>query len=394
MGAELELQVLRAQGWQPLPSDPQAGVIRIDWRESVLRAVLHPASGAAGRPLSCRMRLQGADHGWADVGRGGWRIYTHLHHGRHLLQIRAPAVPRRPACMAAQWQVLVMLPPWRRWWAWLTYLGLGMGGMGVSWQAGRWRSVRCAPDQAGRMQDMVELGHELRTPLAGLLGMVELLAATPVNRRQQRCLLAMRRSGDLLLRLLDDGLRPMEPAALRSAPFAPEALCLGVLELMNPLAADKGLSLQYRPLGSCPAMLQGDAARIEQLLLNLLGNAIKYTSVGEVGLVACWRAGQWWLWIHDTGPGIPAADRRRVFRRFVRLPATAGTVGQGLGLAICRHWVRRMGGQITLLAASRRDALPAGVGRAPGAMGGTVARIRLPLPAVEAAGVPGYRRLP
>lgn len=394
MNADLELQVLRARGWQTLPTSSPTRLIRIDWREPVLRAVLHPVSGQAGEPLSCHMHLQGMDRGWADVGHSGWRIYTHLQHGRHLLQIRAAPGRRRPVCMAAQWEVWVMLPPWRRWWAWLTYLGFGMGGIGASWRAGRWCAARPGLDHVGLTQGMADLGHELRTPLAGLLGMLELLAATPVNRRQQRFLLAMRQSGELLLRLIDDALRPMGRAALRPAPFAPEALCMGVLELMSPLAADKGLSLQYRWLGACPAMLKGDAARIEQLLLNLLGNAIKYTSAGEVGLVACWRAGQWWLWIHDTGPGIPETERRRVFRRFVRLPATAGSVGQGLGLAICRNWVRRMGGQITLLAASRRGALPDGLGPRSGAMGGTVARIRLPLPVVEAAGMPASRRRP
>lgn len=207
-----------------------------------------------------------------------------------------------------------------------------------------------------------------------MTGMLELLAATALDPRQRRQLGAIQQAGRRLARLIDGGLEAMLSQAaatgLRPGPFAPETLCRQIMELMRPLAEAKGLQLQFVTEERLPDLLVGDALRVEQVLLNVLGNAVKYTAVGRIRLSTAWRQDQWWLWVRDTGPGMAEQHRQRAFRRFQRLPATASLPGQGLGLAIAQDWVGRMGGSITLQQAWE------GVG--------TAVCIRLPLP--EACG--------
>ncbi|MHC1481054.1 sensor histidine kinase [Frateuria aurantia] len=361
----VEWQVARAHGWLSLPEVPAGGQLRVPWTEPVVRAVFHLAGTTVFR--SCRVQLQGGDSGWADVRDGDWRLYTHLGHGRHRLQIQPDPESPHPTCRATMWELVVGPPPWLQWWAWLGYLGvLSASGLLASRVWRPW-----LPGDAPRCR-WIELAHELKSPVAGLLGMAELLAATPLSRRQCTYVEAMRHSGTLLMRLVDEALRPAGGTAatgLQTTVFRPEQLCRQVLALMRPMAEVRRLRLEFVRLGGVPTRLEGDPQRIEQILFNLLGNAIKYTPTGYVRLAIAWRKERWWLWISDSGPGMPWWQRRRVFLPRVRLRDSAASPGRGLGLAITRAWVHRMGGRIWLRAA------PA----ATGPRRGTVVSLWLPL---------------
>ncbi len=377
---ELELQVLRRQGWRRLSRGASDHRLQLGWREPALRALLRRPGRARLPPVFCRLRLLGEDHGWVDVGPGGWRIYTPLRHGRHVLQLAAASPGSRFACPAASWELRVACPPWLRWWAWSLYLAAGMVCGWAAMLAGR-----RLPAAACSTGLLAELGHELRAPVAGMLGMLDMLGSTATTRRQQRCIQRMRQSGGSLLALID---RHLQITGRHEVAFAPESMCRTLLQWLRPMATARGLVLRFELLGRLPASVSGDRVRIEQVLLNTLGNAIKYSECGEVGLATCWQQGVWRLWIHDSGPGIPWWQRHRVFRRAIRLPSARRIEGRGLGLAISRRWVRRMGGQISLHAATEHGALPA-VLRRRRTVSGTVVKIRLPLP--EGAAVTGRR---
>jgi signal transduction histidine kinase len=200
---------------------------------------------------------------------------------------------------------------------------------------------------------LADLGHEVRTPLTGVLGMSELLLDGSLQPQQRRQVEAIRGAGEHLLRLVDDAL---DLACLGSGclrldprPFDPCAVVADVVALQAPLARARGLAFHATVEPELPRALLGDAVRVRQVLFNLLGNAVKFTDRGEVGLHAGPGAGGCGLRfvVRDTGPGIDPARQARLFRRFER--AGSGTQpGSGLGLAISRELVLAMGGRIAL----------------------------------------------
>jgi CheY-like chemotaxis protein len=121
-----------------------------------------------------------------------------------------------------------------------------------------------------------------------------------------------------------------------------------MMELFTLQAEQKGLSLEAEGLEALPPSLSIDPDRMKQVLLNLIGNAIKFTKAGHVRLEARWEAGQLAFAVHDTGPGIAKADADLLFRRFSQVDASSTRKfgGTGLGLAICKGLVEAMGGTI------------------------------------------------
>jgi len=202
---------------------------------------------------------------------------------------------------------------------------------------------------------LADLGHEVRTPMTGVLGMSELLLDGPL-RPQQRCQVeAIRDAGEHLLRLVDDALdlARLGEGGLRlePRPFDVRALVDGVVALHAPAARARGLGLRADVAVALPRWLLGDASRVRQVLDNLLGNALKFTLRGEAGVAASPGPGGdgLRLVVHDTGPGFDEAQRERLFRRFVQ--GEAGLRhggGSGLGLAISRELAQAMGGRIAM----------------------------------------------
>jgi signal transduction histidine kinase/DNA-binding response OmpR family regulator len=210
---------------------------------------------------------------------------------------------------------------------------------------------------AAKSAFLANMSHELRTPLNGVIGMVDLLAATPLDDRQRRYADVARASAGLLLSVICDILdfSKIEAGKLDIArvPFTFDEVLGDVLRITAFSAEEKGLALRRAPSADLDTRLMGDPARLRQVLLNLVSNAIKFTPKGSVSVAASCtpiapRRARVRVTVRDTGIGIAEDAKPLLFRPFSQLDAspTREHRGTGLGLAICRELVERMGGEI------------------------------------------------
>jgi len=217
----------------------------------------------------------------------------------------------------------------------------------------RLRASATAGERESPAQFLATMSHELRTPLSGILGIVDVLGETPLNPEQRSYLEAIRGSGHSLTRLIDDILDMAKidsgRAELASAPFEMRKLVEGVVELLAPRAQIKGLEIAASVAQGVPARVVGDEHRLRQVLLNLAGNAVKFTTRGGVGLsVEAGEDGRLSFCVSDTGPGVPDARKAAIFDEFEQGRSARPREGVGLGLAICKRLVAMMGGDIAL----------------------------------------------
>ncbi|WP_363347321.1 ATP-binding protein [Methylocystis echinoides] len=202
------------------------------------------------------------------------------------------------------------------------------------------------------------VSHEIRTPLNGVMGLAQLLGMTRLDAEQASYVEAIGDSSRALAQLIDDILdySKLEAGrvALRRDSFAPAGLVESVVELLAPRAQAKGLEIASVVAPDAPREITGDPARLRQVLINLVGNAVNYTERGGVG-VRLWRDGETLrIDVRDTGPGVPAAAREAIFEDFTQVDpsATRRQGGTGLGLAISRRLVALMGGSLLLAKSS------------------------------------------
>ncbi len=310
-------------------------------------------------------------------------------------------------------------PPWLTWWAISLYavLLLGLGYVGVRWRlrslARQNVQLEVAIEQRTRELErtvaelqisqtnaveaeraaheanlaksvfLANMSHELRTPLNAVLGFAQLLDRTGTLGDSERHQVGIiRRSGEHLLGLINDVLSLAKIEAgkleLHEQPFSPREL-LAATEAMTRVRAEaKELHLEVLLGDGFPPVVHGDDGKLRQILLNLLGNAVKFTDRGVIRLVADWRDGRGWFEVSDEGRGISEAESARLFVAFSQTASgRATTEGTGLGLAISRQIVQLMGGDIAFERRKPR---------------GSTFRFDVPLPATDEAAVARDRR--
>jgi len=218
------------------------------------------------------------------------------------------------------------------------------------------RAAKDAAESADRLKSafLATMSHELRTPLNSIIGFTGILLQEmvgPLNPEQKKQMGMVRTSSNHLLELINDvlDLSKIEAGQLQVAhePVDLKAAALKVTESLRPLAQKKGLALHCEVPGAL-GLLVSDRRRVEQILTNLMGNAIKFTEKGEVTLRVAPAGQDMRIDVTDTGIGIDRADLERLFQPFFQIDTglTRKYGGTGLGLSICKRLTELLGGRI------------------------------------------------
>ncbi len=203
---------------------------------------------------------------------------------------------------------------------------------------------------------LANMSHELRTPLNAILGFSSMMRRDPeLSHSQRDSLDIINRSGEHLLTLINDVLEVAKIEAgrmqLEIAPFDLGGMVRDVVDMMHLRAQERGLQLLLDQDSEFPRYIKGDEARLRQILVNLVSNAVKFTEKGGITLRLGLRETtppHLLIEVEDSGPGISAEDQKRLFQPFVQLQESAMQKGTGLGLTITRQFVQLMGGSINV----------------------------------------------
>ena len=335
-----------------------------------------------------RYRLEGFDTDWVDAGTRRTAYYTNLPPGSYLFRVTAcnndgvwnqagatfrfEARPRfwqapwfyllsiAAACAAATAFYNLRVRELRR-----REQNLSMRVEERTAELRREIDVRKrAEEQAAaanlaKSEFLANMSHEIRTPMNGVLGMTELLLDTPTTREQRECLDMLKGSAESLLTIIDDILDTSKIEAgklsLEQVDFRIRDALEHVIRTFRVRIAPKELGLVCRVQSDVPEVLVGDPTRLRQILNNLVGNALKFTKKGQIVVQAelqslTAEAAMLHFSVEDTGIGIALENQQKIFEAFTQADnsTTRKYGGTGLGLTICQHLVKMMGGRMWL----------------------------------------------
>ena len=329
-------------------------------------------------------RMAGLTDNWIDLGTQTRISLTNLEPGDHVLEVRGATRNSGWSRVPLRLKIHRAPPAWRTAWAFAAYAAFGL--LLITWfvamQQRRSRDraaaqARLEAEVASRTRDLREtnrqleqaaqarssilarMSHELRTPMNGVVGMTELLLRTTQSATQERLTRTIRSSADLLLHILNDLLDLSKAQAdkiqLEQIPVDVGLVLEESAALFAGSARDKSIELTVCPPISPTTTLLGDPLRIRQILLNLIGNAVKFTDFGEVMASAditpdADGSARLTITVTDTGIGMDANTIERIFEPFTQADesTTRRFGGTGLGLAICRELARLMDGTISV----------------------------------------------
>ena len=338
----------------------------------------------APQKITFKYRLQGFDRDWVDAGTRPTAYYTNIPPGSYRFEVMVRNAEGIWGPPGASWQFSLAPHYYQTLW-FMALCVLGLAGVAAT---AHWVHVRRLrenerllsqrveqrtrelvqqiaererAEQANRVKSefLANMSHEIRTPVNGMLGMTELALATELSAEQRDYLTLARSSGQSLLTVINDILdfSKIEAGKLDLDPVDFELIALleeAARSLALP-AAQKGLEMMCDIRPGVPEVVRGDPARLRQIILNLLGNAVKFTERGEVVFgVECQsrdeRGFQLHFVVRDTGIGIPPYKQKVIFEAFSQADSstTRKFGGTGLGLTISSRLVKLMGGEITV----------------------------------------------
>ncbi|MEM8931754.1 MAG: response regulator, partial [Acidobacteriota bacterium] len=303
-----------------------------------------------------RYRLEGREDEWIELGTRRQLSFAGLDHGEYVLHIQGSNSDGVWSSDDVSLEVTVLPPPWRTWWAYSLY---ALACAAAVWTYVRQHRVQLERERqiserlrtVDRMREelIANTSHELRTPLFGIGGLAEAMlddpyvVRSPITRQHlETIVVSTRRLNHLVDDLLDlSELRHDGGVRLEPSPVNLRALATDVLHLARPMVGDRQIVLANHVDTDLPSVL-ADEGRLHQILINLVGNAIKFTDAGQVEILAA-EVGESQIEIRvtDTGIGIGAEDQERIFEPFEQVDGSTERRfgGTGLGLTVSRRLV-------------------------------------------------------